>query len=683
MGKTLGVEAVKSIEGFQHTFSLQLSDNGDMSKAGEKLAAEITKAADEIAARMVPNIDEFKRLGETASETFERLNSEVEGTNAVLLAMGKDASEAFGGVGLASIAARENLIDLAGGLDKLSSKTQAYYGSFYSSDEQLQRAAEQAQKTLDSGFADLGKSVPASKLAFRELIESQDLSTEAGRKLFNSLLDLSDEFDIVSKRSDFLAGLTTAARTQQGSIFDTFASDAQKLEAAKKIVNDTFASIGRAVPDSAASFLELSQSLVPTDKASQDLINTLAKVSNAFAYVEKSVADTAAGITAAASAAAASRRSVMDSYDPASAVTRAQADINAAFAKYGATAPTDRAGLAAVAQSIDTNTALGREQMAALQALTGSFDTVFAARSQATSSQRSLQDSFDPSGAVARAQSDITVAFGKYGATAPTDRAGVAAVASSIDTNTALGKQQMAELAALSGAFDTVFGAQERAAQAAADAAQKAADEQARAAKEAQDAAQRAADEQARIAQQAAEEQMRLATQVHDSISNALRSLLGQSEQFETQSRQMAQATLQSALVIAKAGGSLSNFQGLDAALETVTKLDKATFATATSYAVEFGRTANLLTQLEQYTRINGSHANGLDYVPFDGYIAQLHRGERVQTAASAAAADATVEEVKALRSDLNAIGAALAAYTQKTAKLMAKFDVEGIATRV
>ena len=35
-----------------------------------------------------------------------------------------------GGVGLASIAARENLIDLAGGLDKLSQKTQSYYASF-------------------------------------------------------------------------------------------------------------------------------------------------------------------------------------------------------------------------------------------------------------------------------------------------------------------------------------------------------------------------------------------------------------------------------------------------------------------------------------------------------------------------------------------------------------------------
>lgn len=30
---------------------------------------------------------------------------------------------------------------------------------------------------------------------------------------------------------------------------------------------------------------------------------------------------------------------------------------------------------------------------------------------------------------------------------------------------------------------------------------------------------------------------------------------------------------------------------------------------------------------------VNGSHASGLDYVPFDGYIAKLHKGERVQTA--------------------------------------------------
>jgi phage-related protein len=30
---------------------------------------------------------------------------------------------------------------------------------------------------------------------------------------------------------------------------------------------------------------------------------------------------------------------------------------------------------------------------------------------------------------------------------------------------------------------------------------------------------------------------------------------------------------------------------------------------------------------------VNGSHANGLPYVPFDGYVAELHKGERVLTA--------------------------------------------------
>lgn len=598
IGKALNVETENALQGFSHTFALQLSENGDMSKAGEKIAAELKKVQDELATRLVPNISDFARYGESASDTFSRLNQEVAATDAILLAMGKNASESFGAVGLASVKAREDLIDLAGGIDKLASKTQSFYANFYSSDEQMKLAATQAQKVLDKGFTDLGLTLPTDRKGFRSLVESygNDLSTEGNRKLFNALLDLQDEFDAVAdaaessaekikSASDKLTSATDAAKQGQGSLFDTFASDAQKLDAAKKLVSDTFASIGKDVPASAAAFLQLSQSIDPATEAGQSLITALSKVSNVFAYVEKSAADSSAALVASAQAIA-----------------------------------------------------------------------------QASQSRRSVQDQFDPAGSAARAQADINAAFAKYGATnlIPTTREGVAQLAGTIDVNSSLGQEQMAALQSLSGAFDAVFGAQERAAQEAAAAAQSSIN----------------------AAKTAADEQMRLANQVHDSISGALKSLLGQSEEFESQTRQMAQATLQSALVIAKAGGSLSNFQGLDAALASVTKLDKATFATATGYAVEFGRTANLLTQLEQYTRINGSHENGLDYVPFDGYVAQLHRGERVQTAASAAAADATVEEVKALRQDLNAIGAALATYTQKTAKLMAKFDVEGIYTR-
>ena len=59
-----------------------------------------------------------------------------------------------------------------------------------------------------------------------------------------------------------------------------------------------------------------------------------------------------------------------------------------------------------------------------------------------------------------------------------------------------------------------------------------------------------------------------------------LRSLLGQASNSK---RKPADGAGHAAigLVIAKAGGSLEQFSGLDAALASVTKLDKATFATA------------------------------------------------------------------------------------------------------
>ena len=67
---------------------------------------------------------------------------------------------------------------------------------------------------------------------------------------------------------------------------------------------------------------------------------------------------------------------------------------------------------------------------------------------------------------------------------------------------------------------------------------------------------------------------------------------------------------------------------------------------------------------------INGSHANGLAYVPFDGYRAELHQGERVLTASQARGQDAgyaeMVAELRGLRSEVARLTTVSATGAQK-----------------
>ena len=79
------------------------------------------------------------------------------------------------------------------------------------------------------------------------------------------------------------------------------------------------------------------------------------------------------------------------------------------------------------------------------------------------------------------------------------------------------------------------------------------------------------------------------------------------------------------------------------------------------------------------YASVNGSHASGLSYVPFDGYIAELHKGERVQTAAQVNQEDALAAELARMRADLKAALEAIAGFTQQTSKTLNRWEGEGL----
>lgn len=76
---------------------------------------------------------------------------------------------------------------------------------------------------------------------------------------------------------------------------------------------------------------------------------------------------------------------------------------------------------------------------------------------------------------------------------------------------------------------------------------------------------------------------------------------------------------------------------------------------------------------------IDGSHAMGLDYVPFDGYVAELHRGERVVPASENRASNdmigTLVSELSAMRAELSSIRKSVAG----SYDIVDKWDGEGM----
>ena len=76
---------------------------------------------------------------------------------------------------------------------------------------------------------------------------------------------------------------------------------------------------------------------------------------------------------------------------------------------------------------------------------------------------------------------------------------------------------------------------------------------------------------------------------------------------------------------------------------------------------------------------VDGSHEGGLESVPFDGYIAELHKGERVQTASQVAATDAMTSEMVELRQNLNELMMVVAKSVAKTARIEDRWDKNGL----
>ncbi|MFG0466510.1 hypothetical protein ACF8LF_18015, partial [Pseudomonas putida] len=176
----------------------------------------------------------------------------------------------------------------------------------------------------------------------------------------------------------------------------------------------------------------------------------------------------------------------------------------------------------------------------------------------------------------------VTRAFVAANQTLPETRTGFRDMVESIDTTTQAGMQMFSTLMALSGQASTYYDILEQRASNGVNAAFA--------------ALQRSiAAQQKAINKSLTDANSRISdlTAISSALGSALKQLRGTGDDAVRMLRSQAQATLQSALAIAKAGGSLSGFAGLTDALDVLGSNNTDLYGSLEEFNRDQGRTAN------------------------------------------------------------------------------------------
>jgi phage-related minor tail protein len=150
-----------------------------------------------------------------------------------------------------SYAATQGLIAASGGLDKLQTNLGTYYTNFYSAEEQRQ----QTIKNINAATAGSGlDAATATRDQFKAIVESQNLTTESGQKMYAALLGVSGAFASITQSADDLAKASAAdvAKVLKDKA-DAALKVAQAQADAAKSVNDALIVAAKVTADQAAN----------------------------------------------------------------------------------------------------------------------------------------------------------------------------------------------------------------------------------------------------------------------------------------------------------------------------------------------------------------------------------------------------------------------------------------------
>ena len=204
-------------------WSMQVSKDvsAGLDKSWATLSDEVLAS---MAATLTPSLHGLVKEGENTTATLARVTLETAAVAGALDIMGRSMASVFGGTSLDGILVlTDGLVQLAGGADAFSSKFSAYYDAFYSAEEKTDRLRD----GLAESFESLGLALPSSKDAFRNLLESLDLTSAAGQQTFATMLTLAPAFSTLVDSMDATARATARAAAEAA---------AEQAEAAARVL---------------------------------------------------------------------------------------------------------------------------------------------------------------------------------------------------------------------------------------------------------------------------------------------------------------------------------------------------------------------------------------------------------------------------------------------------------------
>lgn len=176
------------------TQSLNIVMTKDDAANQKAIADFFTGVGDAMAKELVPSLSQLSVKGESASAALQRLAGHYAAVDAVLATLGSTSQQAFGAVGVASLAAREQLVKAAGGVEALGNRTAFFAENYLTEAERL----APVQKHVTEQMAALGYASVTTRAQFKDtilqLVNSGALATKTGADQYAGLLALADAF---------------------------------------------------------------------------------------------------------------------------------------------------------------------------------------------------------------------------------------------------------------------------------------------------------------------------------------------------------------------------------------------------------------------------------------------------------------------------------------------------------